>query len=908
MLKKNVSLNGIPRVLVVDAEEKLVNVIREQLGLTGTKVGCGQGQCGACSVILDGKVVRSCVTSMRRVPDGARLTTVEGVGTPDDLHPIQQALIHHGAAQCGFCMPGFVVSTKALLDDSADPSRQEVRDWFNAHRNACRCNGYKVIVDAVMDAAKVMRGEMAQEALEFKMPADGRIWGTSYPRPTAVGKVTGTIEYGADLGLRMPADTMRLAIVRSEVAHANILGIATAEAEAMPGVYRVLTHKDVKGRNRISGVITFPTNKGDGWDRPILCDTKVFKVGDPIAIVCADTEEHAKAAAAKVKVDLEVLPAYLSAQAAMAEDALEIHPGTPNVYFEMALAKGEDPKPLLDAAAYTVEGDFRLQRQPHLTIETDVGFAYMDEEERLTIHSKSIALHFNMAMIAEGLGVTMDKLRLVQNPTGGTFGYKFSPTTESLLGVAVLATGRPAYLRYDEKEHIVTTGKRSPNSISLRVGIDQDGKLVGAEYDSTVDHGPYSELGDLTCWKTAETLGAGYDLPNIRGNLRTVCTNHAYGAPFRSFGSPESYLAFESLLDDLAAKAGMDPLELRYINCYRPGATTPQGSPPDVYSLPEMFDLLRPKYKEALERVRQSSAANIKKGVGISLGIYTCGLGGPDGSEAAAELTPDGVTIYHCWEDHGQGAEMGVLGTAHEALRPLALAPDQIKQVGNDTAFVPVSGPSASSRQQVITGNAIRVACETLLEAMKKPDGSYRTYEEMVAEGIETKHVGAWAAPCTYGDQYHQVKDGGMYPAYQYCLYMAEVAVNTDTGKTTVERYTAVADMGKINNKLVVDGQLWGGIAQGVGLALSEDFEDVDRHTTLNACGLPYISDIPDDIELLYVQTPRIGPFGAGGAGELTLTAPHVAILNAIKNATGVRIHRPPALPEKILEGLKALS
>ncbi len=905
MLKQILNVNGVPTTVIVDPEATLADVLRSQLGLTGTKVGCGQGQCGACSVILNGKLVRSCVTSMKRVPAEASVITVEGIGSPAGPHPIQLALVAHGAAQCGFCMPGFVVSIKALLDGNPDPTRTDVRKWFQVHRNACRCNGYKVIVDAVMDAAKVMRGEMPREALEFTMPADGRIWGTSYPRPSGIAKVTGTIDYGADLGLKMPGDTLRLAFVQAKVPHANILGVDTSEAERMPGVHRVLTHKDVKGRNRIHVLTNIPGNKGDGWDRPILCDTKIFKMGDEIAIVCADTEQHARDAAEKVRVDLEVLPAYMSAPAAMAEDAMEIHPDTPNVYFEMKLDKGQDTKPILESAAYTVEGDFYLQRQPHLTIETDVAFGYYDEEGRVCVQSKSISIHDHVEMIAEGLGLPVDKVRIIQNPAGATFGYKSSPTMEALIAVAVMATGRPAYARYNEKQHIICTGKRSPVFISVKIGADENGKLVGVEYDATVDHGPYSELGDITTTKTAETVGAGYDIPNIRGELRTVCTNHAHGVPFRSFGSVESYLAFESLLDDLAAKVGMDPLELRYINVYRPGSTTPHGSPPEVFPFPEMFDMLRPKYRAAAQRTKLESTPEVKRGVGVALGIFPCGLGGPDNSSVEVELTSDGVTVYHAWEEHGQGADMGVLGTAHEALRPLGLVPTQIKQVANDTALVPKAGPAAASRMQIVTGNAIRVGCEQLMKAMLKPDGSYRTYAEMVAEGIPTRYKGNWTAPCSFTDEHHQ---GDLYVAYQYGVFMAEVAVDMKTGTTKVEKYTAVADMGKINNKLVVDGQLYGGIAQGIGLALTEDFEDVEKHVTLHSCGLPYVEDIPDDIELLYVQTPRKhGPFGASGAGELTLTAPHVAILNAIKDATGVRITHLPALPEKVLAGLKAL-
>ena len=206
MIKRTVNVNGVNRKIVAAADDSLASVLREQLGMTGTKVGCGQGQCAACNVILDGKLVRSCVTKMSRVADGASVTTIEGVGTPAGLHPLQLAWIAHGCAQCGFCSPGFIVSAKALLDENPAPTRQQVRDWFQKHRNACRCTGYKPIVDAVMDAAKVLRGEMDADDLNFKIPDDGRIWGTKYPRPTAVAKVTGTLDYGADLGLKLPED------------------------------------------------------------------------------------------------------------------------------------------------------------------------------------------------------------------------------------------------------------------------------------------------------------------------------------------------------------------------------------------------------------------------------------------------------------------------------------------------------------------------------------------------------------------------------------------------------------------------------------------------------------------------------------------------------------------------------
>ena len=907
MIKKVINLNGGSKTLVCEADVSLADVLREQFGLTGTKVGCGKGQCGSCSVIMNGKLIKSCITKMKSVPDSAEIMTIEGIGTPSNLHPIQLAWTVHGAAQCGFCAPGFIVSAKALLEQNNNPTREEARGWFQKNRNACRCTGYKPIVDAVMDAAKVIRGEMTAADLAFKLPADGKIWGSNYPRPTAVAKATGTIDYGADVGLKMPAGTLRLALVQAKVSHAKILSIDTSEAEKMPGVEKVVTHKDIKGKNRITGLITFPTNKGDGWDRPILCDEKVFQFGDAIAIVCADTEANARAAAEKVKVELEGLPAYMSAPAAMADDAIEIHPGTPNIYYEQIIAKGEDTKPLMDSAAHTVQGDYYLQRQPHLTMEPDVGLAYFDDEGRLTIHSKSIALHLHHAMICPGLGVEPEKLRLIQNPAGGTFGYKFSPTMEALLGVAALATNKPVSLKYDYYQHITYTGKRSPFFINLKYGADQDGKLVAMESDWVVDHGPYSEFGDLLTVRGAQFIGSGYGIPSIRGRGQTVCTNHAWGSAFRAYGSPQSFFASESLMDELAVKLGVDPLELRYKNVYRKGDTTPTGQTPEVLSFPELIDKLRPKYKEAVEKAQKESTPEKKKGVGISIGIYGCGLDGPDASEIAVELTPDGVSLISCWEDHGQGADMGALGTCHEALRPLGIKPDQIKLVMNDTGIAPNSGPSGGSRQQVMTGNAIKNGCEMLLNAMRKSDGTYRTFDEMKAESIPLKYDGKWTASmCTPCDENSQ---GNPFPVYMYGVFMAEVTVDTKTGKTQVDKYTVVADIGSINNKLVVDGQIYGGVAQGIGLALTEDFEDLDKHTSLIACGLPFAKDIPDNFEIMYVETPREhGPFGAAGVGELPLTSSHVAVVNAIYNATGVRIRQLPALPEKVLEGLKTVS
>jgi len=517
------------------------------------------------------------------------------------------------------------------------------------------------------------------------------------------------------------------------VSHAKILSIDTTEAEKMPGVFKVVTHKDVKGKNRITGLITFPTNKGDGWDRPILCDEKIFQYGDAIAIVCADTEEQAKAAAKAVKVEIEQLPEYMSAPAAMAEDAIEIHPGTPNVYYIQKIAKGAETAPIFDKADVVVEGSYYTSRQPHLPIEPDCGFAYIDDEGKLIIHSKSIGLHLHLYMIAPGLGLEPDQLHLVQNPAGGTFGYKFSPTLEALVGAAALATGRPVNLVYDYRQQQAYTGKRSPFWTNVRLAATKDGKLLGMETDWTVDHGPYSEFGDLLTLRGAQYIGAGYDIANIRGEGRTVCTNHCWGAAFRGYGAPESEFPSETLMDELAEKLGIDPFELRYKNIYRKGSTTPTGQDPEVYSLPEMFDIMRPKYEEAKKRAAAASTAEVKRGVGIALGVYGAGLDGADSAAADAELMADGtVTIYDCWQDHGQGADMGTLGTAHEALKPLGITPDKIRLVMNDTRVAPNTGPC---RRQPLPGCRRTGHHQRLRAAAQRHEEAFRRIPHLRRDG-----------------------------------------------------------------------------------------------------------------------------------------------------------------------------
>ncbi len=902
--------------VVCDHNETLLNVIRNQLRLTGTKRGCECGQCGACNVILNGSVVRSCLIKMKNVPELAEILTVEGLGTPDNLHAIQWAFIANNAIQCGFCTPGFIMSAKALLDINKTPTREEVRGWFQKHWNACRCTGYKQIVDAVIDAADILQGKREMRDFAGSLKPGEHIWGTNYPRPSDKYKATGTWDYGDDAGMQLPGDTLYAALVHVDVNHAEILNIDVSEAERMSGVVKVVTSRDIYaagGTNKLFGAQP-PASKGSGWERPILCDKKIFMWGDVVAIVCGRSYEEAELAVSKVHVELKELPALMNIEDALAEGAVEVHPGVPNVYYETHIEKGQKARDIIDKMPYVIEDVFYLQRQPHMVLENDVGFGYWDDDGNLAIQSKHIAIYKGVAFMARGVGIQPSKIRLIQNNAGASFGYKLGITNEALIAAAVIATGKPVFCRYDTRHHITYTPKRAPALMKVAISADGDGVITAMEHTSWVDHGPYSEFAPGLVTKTSHYMGALYGIENIDGRGYAVYTNQKWNTAFRAWGAPQVHTAQEIAVDMLAEKVGMDPLEFRYLNAIRPGKTFPHGHAPEVFPLPKMVDILRPKYKAALEKAKNESTAEIRKGVGVAFGVYNSNSSGADKAFNNIELTADGgVMLYNTWEEHGQGADIGMVATAHRALAPLGIHPDKIKMFINDTYRCPDSGPAAASRCQVMVGNAIIDSCNKLLAAMKKEDGSYRTYNEMLDAGLPLIYTGKYECvtrdkkgeitPCTNTDKKGQ---GMPYACYMYGLFMAEVAVEIATGKTRVLKMTLIDDVGVINNYGVVDGQMYGGLAQGIGLALKEDFEDPQKYNNLLACGFPYIKDITDDMELIHIETPReFGPWGASGAGELPLTSPHAAIANAIYNACGARIKRLPATPEKILELLK---
>lgn len=914
--KMTLNINGADRMFICDpAKDKLSDVVR-RLGLTGTKVGCGVGVCGACTVILNGKPVRSCTKKISSIKEYSSVITVEGIGTPMHLHPIQVAFMHHGGVQCGFCTPGFIVSTYALLSENNNPTREEVRDWFQKHRNICRCTGYKQIVNSVMEAAKVMRGECTIEDIKVDQGTKGDYYGKPMVRPAALAKVCGVADYGDDIELKMPANTLHAVMVQPRVTHhAKILKINIEDAKKMPGVYKVITHKDIAGTNRLMMYQCIPRGIATEPSHCILAEDKIFSYGDCVALVVADTKEHAQEAAKKVTIDFEELPAALNYLEAVMPDAERVHEDHPNEWAWQPTLKGlgHDTGTIFEEAPYVVEGSFYSQREPHMPIEGDTVQAYWGDDGKLTVHCKAMAIGANIGDIAEATGIPAEKVRVIENPTGGSFGWGIAGASYAMAAIAcMVCDNMPVALSMTYDQFMAFSGKRAPSFSNSRLACDKDGKILAAEWDFGIDHGAYDELGDSVASRPSRFAYFPYNVPNVKGLSRVATTNHAYGTAYRGYGAPQAYTCSESMMDMMAEKIGMDPFEFRWINIAREGDLNLNSYPYIDYPMESIMKTMRPIYEKAVERAKRESTPERLRGVGIAWGGYNVTEGPSDQCTLALEIAPGGKYIkYDTWQDQGQGGDVGSLQCTLEALKPLGVSKEDIILRQNDSVYGVDSGASASSRQHYMNGKACEMAAEKMLNAMRKEDGTYRTYEEMVSEGL----------PLRYEAQYENSTDmtlcnlspdtgiGNPTPAYTYGLFLAEVEVEAATGKTTVLSYTSVDDVGTIGNPTSVDGQAYGGLSHCIGFALSEDYDDVKKHWNIAGAGIPSIKDIPDDFNLIHLENPRsTNPYGSSGASEAFQSAGHMAVINAIYNATGVRIYELPARPEKVKEGIDRLA
>jgi selenium-dependent xanthine dehydrogenase len=906
--RKNIALwvNGEPREAEIGPRTMLLDVLRDQLRLTGTKRGCGHNACGACTVIVEGEAVKSCVYPASRA-HGKRVETIEGLAHDEQLHPLQQAFIDQGAVQCGFCTPGMIMAAKALLDWNPQPDRDEIVEALSG--NLCRCTGYTKIIEAVEQAAgtAVRTGELGAAQYD--------VVGHDAPRPDARAKVTGAATYAADLYFD---DMLYAKVLRSEYPHARILKVDTSEARSLPGVVVVITADDVPG------------TKNHGLARPdwpVLAYDKVRYTGDAIAVVAAESEETAANALKLIKVEYAPLPVVSSAAEALAEGAAPVHEDG-NILEHIQLRQGDVELGFAEADLI-VEHEYTTPSGDHAFMEPEAAVGLLDGEGRIVVYVGSQIPFSDRAQIAASLALPEDRIRVVQTKIGGAFGGKEDIAGQIHVALLTQITGRPVKLLYTREESMIAHPKRHACVIKLKTGAKKDGHLTAVEASILGDSGAYASLGPYVMTRAATHSLGPYQVPNAKVDCYAMYTNNPPAGAYRGFGSTQAHFAAETQMDIVAQELGISPFDIRRNNALRVGSVTVTGQ-----ELRESVGLL-----ETIDRVLETKEAlaatdpvppGRRRGWGVACAYKNVGLGSgvPDSAGAEVELFEDGLAQVRAGAaEVGQGM---ITVLAQIVAEELGVEYSKVDVLVGDTDLTPDGGPTTASRQSYVTGNATRLAArklrDTLAQAVSEeldtsPDALAFAHASVAAPNGQSislvraiRLAKAQGFSLTVSEIYTPPQTvplgqkGDAHFAYGFGTQAIEVEVDITDGTVRVLRVIAAHDVGSTLNPTGVEGQVEGGIVMGLGFALKEDFtmrEGIPQKTTLTRYKIPTTRDMPEMTSINVEHPTAEGPYGAKGIGELTSIAATPAITNAIHDAVGVRIKSLPATPEVILSALK---
>lgn len=884
------TLNGVSVALEALPTERLSQVLRERLGKVGTKVGCDAGDCGACTVLLDGAAVCACLMPAARV-EGRAVTTVEGE-TPE-LTRLRASFNAHGAAQCGICTPGMLLTAADLLTRVARPSEAEVERALGGV--LCRCTGYRSIIAAVVAAGQ---GQW------HAAPTQGAV-GAAIARLDGAAKVAGD-SFGAD---EWPAGALVVKAVRSPHPHAAFrIGDLTA-FRARLGVAAVFTATDIPGRNAFSVIPPFA-------DQPAIAASPARFRGECVALVAFEPDAEPDLTGFPIR--WTPLPALSTPAEAEAGDLL--HPNRPgNLLIEGCVVKG-DAGAALAGSAHVVEGAMTTAFVEHAYIEPEAGSAWM-EGERLVVRACTQAPGMDRDDTAAVLGLPLDRVRIIPSATGGGFGSKLDISLQPLVGLVTLKTGRPSRMTYTRTESMTSTTKRHPAEMWGRIGCDAEGRITAMEFEGRFNTGAYSSWGPTVANRVPVHVSGPYFTPAITAKARAIHTHGPVSGAFRGFGVPQGALWQETLYDRLADKAGIDRLEFRLRNAFRDGDASATGQILQATGIHACLMALQPHWTRALAE----AAGRPGRGVGVASCWYGCGNTAlPNPSTIRIGLSPAGEVVLHQGAtDIGQGSNTVIAQIAAEAL---GLPLSSFRLIGPDTALTPDAGKTSASRQTFVSGRAAKAAAEALrAEILRRAnagegaslalDGSLLTIrhrDAMARIDLATlptdAHGHALTAEATYDPPTAPLDANGQgapYAVYGYGAQMVELEVDLALATVRLLKITAAHDVGRAINPMLVRGQIEGGIAQGIGMALMEEYLP-GRTENLHDYLIPTFGDVPP-IESLLVEVPDPeGPYGAKGLGEHVLIPTAPAILNAIRHATGVGLTRVPALPHRVLEALEA--
>lgn len=907
----------------------LLDVLREDLRLTGTKKACDNGECGSCIVMMNGKPTKSCLLDADRAAC-RDVVTIEGMAPQakglkagEDisvLHPIQQAFLEKGATQCGFCIPGMIMKTATLLQNKPNPSRDEIVKSLS--KNLCRCTGYTKILEAVEYAAELVRDGRSGNTQGV---GDRKAVGGDVARLDSPATVTGDALYAADMQME---GMLHAKLLRSTQHHARILSIDTSEAEAMEGVECVVTADDIPGTpflpNCQPQVYVFPK------------DRIRFK-GEALAGVAARTEAIADAALAAIKVEVEELPHAIEVVDAARADATPMYDHSPRVSPPDEVSCGD-----IDAgfakADVIIQNDYTVPVREHAAMEPESALVYMDGEQLVCVTGLYHAFVQGTESISNNLAMKQENVRIKCPAMGGNFGTRGDTLIAVTCGMMARKTGKPIRMVFSREESILGSCKAPSVDIRYKTGAMKDGRIVAVDVEVMHGAGGWAPFlidkttkGIELCFY--ETLGAllshitgPYEIENVRGRAWDVLTNGPRYVPLRGTNANYLPLAYESQVDLVAEALGLDPLDVRLKNAMRLGGKTHFGQTLNEHvSMVKELELLKPHYDAAKERLverRANAEGPWVPGLGMGSGWRNIGYL-KTSITAGAELTDDGeVHVMAGTVEQGQGPTTQF---AQIAADQIGVSMSEMKVTLGDTDAAPYPVPTFSSISTVGTGKAVQMAAEKLAEKLREAAAEML---QSSPENLQIKgdRVFLAAAPDTgvslaeiakHFEETNQsslseseIPWSGEAPTilYGYNTGLMELDVNVETGAVRLLNHVNVCDPGTRINPQAVDGQIDGAIAFGIGFALSERFHP-DNPATLEGYGLPSTKSVPPSVTRLYVEDPlERGPFGAKSMAEHPGISPIPAIINGIANATGARVKDIPATPDKVLKALTQIA
>ena len=826
----NLEINGT--VHAVQDDMNLLEYLRDQLHITSLKNGCGEGACGTCSVLVDGKKLRACTLTLAKV-SGKKVLTVEGL-SEREKEAYTWAFAEAGAVQCGFCIPGMIISAKALIDKVPNPTPQEVKESIRG--NICRCTGYVKIEQGILLSAKVLRGEIQPQS---SLQSAGV--GASIQRVDARQKVLGTGQYVDD----MYVDQMLYAaVLRARYPRAIVKGIDVSAARSYPGVEAVMTAEDIPGDHDHGHIF-------HDWPTLVSVGEETRYIGDAIALVAAQTKKQAREALALIKVEYEELEPILSPTEALADHAPSLHPKG-NLLSKTFIKRGNAQEELAKSA-HVVTQRYSTPPTEHAYMEPESALALPQEDGGITVYVGDQSVYDDQHGIMGILGLPADKVRVISKLVGGGFGGKEDLSVQHHAALLAMKTQRPVKLTLSRQESILVHPKRHAMELEITTGCDEKGNLTAMVAKLVADTGAYASLGSAVLQRACTHVSGPYKVLNVEITGLCVYTNNPPAGAFRGFGVPQAAFASETNMDLLAEKVGISPWEIRYLNALEPGMINSTGQITDEGTA----------IKETLLAVREIYESHPHAaGIACAMKNTGTGVGLPDTGRVKLKILNGKAVVLTSAACIGQGLATIATQIVNEAT---GLPIERIEVGAPDTFLTPDSGTTTASRQTLFTGEAVRQASLKLQQALHKSSLEDLEGQEFIAEYFgKTDPMDS--------DKLNPVS----HVAYSYATH---VVLLDEQGK--VEKVVAAHDVGRAINPKAVEGQIEGGIVMGLGYALREDFPLQKGVPTVKygTLGLLRSTDIPEIESIIIEKNSSPLGYGAKGIGEISSipTAPAVS-------------------------------